>query len=37
MLKLGGWLSLIDGILAFIVAIALVSNETAGKTVIPLP
>lgn len=37
MLKLGGWLSLIDGLLAFFVAMALLTNETAGKTVIPLP
>jgi succinate-acetate transporter protein len=37
MLKLGGWLALVDGLLAFYVAMALVINETAGRPVIPVP
>ena len=37
MLKAGGWLSLIDALLAFFVAMALVINETAGRTVVPVP
>ncbi|HET9074825.1 MAG TPA: GPR1/FUN34/YaaH family transporter [Solirubrobacteraceae bacterium] len=37
MLEAGGWVSLIDGLLALWVSIALLTNETAGKNVIPLP
>jgi succinate-acetate transporter protein len=37
MLHIGGWLSLVDGILAWYVSMALVINETAGKTIVPLP
>jgi succinate-acetate transporter protein len=37
MQKIGGYLSIIDGLIALYVAMALVINETAGKTLIPLP
>ena len=37
MLKVGGWLSLVDAAIAIFVAMGLVINETAGKTVIPVP
>jgi succinate-acetate transporter protein len=37
MQKIGGYLSIIDGLMAFYVAMALVINETSGKTLIPLP
>ena len=36
MLKVGGWLSLLDGFLALYIAMALVINETAGRTVLPI-
>ncbi len=36
MLKVGGWLCLIDAFLAIYVAMALVINETAGRTVLPI-
>ena len=36
MLKLGGWLCLVDGFLALYIAMALVINETAGKPVLPI-
>jgi succinate-acetate transporter protein len=35
--KTGGWLGIIDALLCFYVAITLVTNETAGRTVLPLP
>jgi succinate-acetate transporter protein len=37
MLHIGGWLSLIDGILAYFISMALVINATAGKTIVPVP
>ena len=37
MLKVGGWLSLVDGAIALFVAMALVINETAGRDVVPVP
>jgi succinate-acetate transporter protein len=37
MQKLGGWVSIVDGVMALYVSMALVINETAGKTLIPLP
>jgi succinate-acetate transporter protein len=35
--KTGGWLGLIDAAMCFYVAITLVTNETAGRPVLPLP
>lgn len=35
--KTGGWLGMIDAALCFYIAITLVTNETAGKPVLPLP
>lgn len=36
-LKLGGVLGIIDALMCFYIAMSLVTNETAGKTVLPLP
>jgi succinate-acetate transporter protein len=35
--KLAGWLGIIDALICFYVSITLTTNETAGKTVLPLP
>lgn len=35
--KFGGWLGIVDALMCFYVAITLVTNETAGKPVLPLP
>lgn len=35
--KAGGWFGIIDSLLCFYISISLTTNETAGKTVLPLP
>jgi succinate-acetate transporter protein len=35
--KFGGWLGIIDALLCFYISIALTTNETAGRTVLPMP
>ena len=35
--QLGGYLGLIDAALCFYISMSLTTNETAGKTVLPLP
>ena len=37
MLQVGGWLALVDALLAFFVSMALLVNTTAGRTIIPVP
>lgn len=36
-LKIGGYLGLVDALICFYISIALTTNETAGKTVVPMP
>lgn len=36
-LKTGGWLGLVDAIFCLYISAAIVTNETAGKVVLPLP
>jgi succinate-acetate transporter protein len=35
--KLGGWLGIVDALLCLYISTTLVTNETAGKPVLPLP
>jgi succinate-acetate transporter protein len=37
MLHVGGWLSLVDAVIAWFVSMALVINQTAGRTIVPVP
>ena len=37
LLKVGGYLGLADSLICFYISISLTTNETAGKTVLPLP
>ena len=36
-LKIGGYLGIVDALICFYISISLTTNETAGKTVLPLP